>query len=138
MDHVGSSIVLPGVHLLWSAKSVEDITLKSLAPITMVEPRSSKLVIGTGRTLARPPDWETLSKELRQRGIVADIMDSVSALSNINMMMMEGRSVAGALLALEPTEDGSDVANMVMIRAALRKQEEEEANPQYSNFDHIR
>jgi len=56
-------------------------------------------LIGCGARIARVP--EALRAQLRKRGIVVEPMDTGAACRTYNLLIAEGRRVAGAFVAVE-------------------------------------
>ncbi|WP_421877902.1 Mth938-like domain-containing protein [Pacificispira sp.] len=97
--HTGSLIVMPGAVLEWPVSSVSDLTLESLTAIRDASPPLDILLLGTGEKMALVPS--ALRKEIRAAGISMDIMDTGAACRTFNVLMVEGRRAAAALIALE-------------------------------------
>lgn len=94
----GSRIVLPGTVLEWSVEKAADLTLESLDAIRQAEPPLDILLLGTGARMELIPS--TLRKEIRAAGISMDIMDTGAACRTFNVLMVEGRRAAAALIAV--------------------------------------
>ncbi len=89
-------LILPQKTLPWSVASINDITLESLAPLFEADPAVEILLIGCGMrmTLVSP----SLRAEIRQRGIMSDLMDTGAACRTYNVLMAEDRRVAAAVI----------------------------------------
>ena len=100
MSHKGSILVLPsGVHA-WTARTPDEITAESLAPL-FAEQRGAVelLLLGTGRDIAPMP--EALRWRLRDAGVGLDVMQTSAAARTYNVLLAEKRRVAAALLAVD-------------------------------------
>ena len=62
------------------------------------DPKIELLLIGTGAAMNRPP--ADLMAALAARGLAVDFMDSRAAARTYNVLALEGRRVAAALLPL--------------------------------------
>lgn len=80
----------------WVVQGFHEITLDSLAPVLTAE--VEVLLIGAGERMQLLPP--TLRQNFRNAGIAVDIMDTGAACRTYNLLMGDGRRVAGALLAL--------------------------------------
>ena len=94
----GNVIILPDQTLEWSFENISDLTLESLQPILEAEPAVEILLIGCGKSMAFIE--EGLRQSLRQRGIIIDSMDSGAAVRTYNVLLLEKRRVAAALIAV--------------------------------------
>ena len=94
-----SIILLPNHLLLWNAKTINDITIDSLKVFEYIHPRLEVLLIGSGK------EMKQLSPEIIQyfksKGIVVEISSSKNAATTFNVMSLDGRVVAAALLTME-------------------------------------
>ncbi len=97
--HKGSIIVLPEGTEGWAVADISKLTLNSLAAVTGAEPPAEILLLGCGSSIANVP--ETLRGQLKKRGIVVEPMDTGAACRTYNLLIAEGRRVAGALIAVE-------------------------------------
>ena len=80
----------------WVVNGFHEITLDSLAPVLTAE--VEVLLIGAGERMQLLPS--PLRQSLRDAGIAVDIMETGAACRTYNLLMGDGRRVAGALLAL--------------------------------------
>ncbi len=80
----------------WPVQGFGNITLESLAPVLATE--AEVLLIGAGERMQLLPP--SLRQTLREAGIAVDIMDTGAACRTYNLLLGDGRRVAGALLAL--------------------------------------
>ena len=104
---VESSVLLfPRTFLVWNAKKFEDINAASLAVIPLVFPTLEVLVIGCGKSL-RSGLPDDLVADFRKRGISIEQSDTFHAAGMFNMLTLEGRHVAAALLTFDEGEAAS-------------------------------
>lgn len=95
--HEGSILIFPNETKPWSVDSIADLTAESLQPIMDAEPAVEILLIGCGSNMAFIE--ESVRKALRDKGISIDSMDSGAAVRTYNVLLLEGRRVAAALIA---------------------------------------
>ena len=95
----GSIIILPERTEAWAVTDISKLTLKSLAVVTGAEPSAEILLLGCGARAVPVP--ETLRGQLRTHGIVVEPMDTGAACRTYNLLIAEGRRVAGAFIAVE-------------------------------------
>ena len=95
----GSQMLFPEKAISWTARSFKDINLKSLNPIITESERIKILVVGCGEEFSPIPD--TLREGLRDLGIVLEWMDTGAACRTFNVLTVEERPVAAALIAVE-------------------------------------
>ncbi|MEP3245221.1 MAG: Mth938-like domain-containing protein [Sneathiella sp.] len=93
----GSVLVFPDKTEPWSVASMEDVTLDSLQAIREADPAVEILLIGCGTSMAFIED--SIRAALREKGITIDAMDSGAAARTYNVLLLEGRRVAAALIA---------------------------------------
>ena len=98
-QHQGSILIHPEQTLPWSAGSMAEVTLDSLAPL-LAEPqrRIEVLLLGCGPELAPVP--AALREGLRAQGIVIEPMDTGAACRTYNVLLLEERAVGAALIAV--------------------------------------
>ncbi len=96
--HRGSVLILPERTMLWSVLDQEDITPDSLAEVTAASTPSRILVVGSGLHFVPRP--EGLGGSLRAAGIALEWMDTGAACRTFNVLLIEGRDVAAALIAI--------------------------------------
>lgn len=101
--HTGSVIIFPSRTLLWPIAASEQITSASLAPVfdsvRMGEETVQILVLGSGRRFQPPPAG--LGADLLALGIALEWMDTGAACRTFNVLLLDDRDVAAALLAVE-------------------------------------
>ncbi len=93
----GSVLVFPDKTEPWSIASMEDFTLDSLEAIAKADPAVEILLIGCGASMTFIED--NIRAALREKGITIDAMDSGAAARTYNVLLLEGRRVAAALIA---------------------------------------
>ncbi len=94
----GSMLILPERTVAWSVVDPEGITPDSLAEVTADATPFRILVVGCGRRFAPPP--EGLGGGLREAGVALEWMDTGAACRTFNVLLIEGRDVAAALIAV--------------------------------------
>ncbi|HEY9550545.1 MAG TPA: Mth938-like domain-containing protein [Kiloniellaceae bacterium] len=95
----GSILVLPDWAAAWPLTSLDDLDLASLEPLLSAEPPVEVLLIGCGRAMALIDP--ALREAARARGVALEPMDTGAACRTYNVLMMEDRRVAAALIAVE-------------------------------------
>lgn len=71
----GSVIAQQDMYLLWKPRTMAEVTPASLAFLDLIKPAPEILVVGCGLTAQPlPPD---VAKHLKERGIKAEVLDSV-------------------------------------------------------------
>ena len=95
----GSVLVFPERTLLWPVRRAEDIDAQSLADITAAAAEVQILMVGCGATFQAPPP--DLSAALRGSKIALEWMDTGAACRTFNVLLIEGRSIAAALIAVD-------------------------------------
>jgi uncharacterized protein len=93
----GSILLFPGAVQPWAIDSVDALSVAALQPIREAEPPVEVLLLGTGARMELVPS--ALRREIRAAGIVMDIMDTGAACRTFNVLMVEGRRAAAALIA---------------------------------------
>ena len=100
----GAVLVFPHHMLLCSPREQHDVTIDSLAAVTLAEPQVEMLVIGAGDRMTQQLD-PALVDYFRKQGTVVELMNTVNACATFNILNAEDRNVAGALLC-PPADDG--------------------------------
>jgi uncharacterized protein len=95
----GGVLVFPHRILAWPVPSVSNLTLASLGPVIEVAAEVQILVVGCGKRFEPPP--QSLVAELRRSGIGVEWMDTGAACRTFNVLLLEDRSVAAALIAVD-------------------------------------
>ncbi len=96
--HEGSVLVFPKETQAWELTSIEDLTLEHLQAVKDADPAVEILLIGCGANMAFID--EAIRNDFRAAGIVIDSMDSGAAMRTYNVLLLEGRRVAAALVAV--------------------------------------
>jgi uncharacterized protein len=97
--HSGSVLIFPTETLAWPVASASAISVEALRPVLERPDRPRLLIIGSGRSFSpRPP---AVDSELRAAGIQLEWMDTGAACRTYNVLMLEERGVAAALIAVE-------------------------------------
>ena len=95
----GSVLVLPDRTLAWPLSDIAALSLDDLAPLKDAHPPVELLIVGTGAS----PAWldPALVAALRDWGMVVDAMATGAACRTYNVLLLEDRRVAAALIAIE-------------------------------------
>eukprot|EP00761_Pharyngomonas_kirbyi_P000146 gb/GECH01000146.1/.p1 GENE.gb/GECH01000146.1/~~gb/GECH01000146.1/.p1 ORF type:complete len:240 (+),score=69.95 gb/GECH01000146.1/:1-720(+) len=96
----GSVILLPNSALLWEAKTYEDITINSLGLFELLNPAPTILLLGTGDRAELLP--AEIYEYFQDRQISIEAMSSFHAAATFNVLNLEDRPVAAAILSPEP------------------------------------
>ena len=94
----GPVLILPERTAPWSVLDPEGITPDSLAEVKADVSSTRILVIGCGSHFVPPP--ESLAASLREAGVALEWMDTGAACRTFNVLLIEGRDVAAALIAV--------------------------------------
>jgi uncharacterized protein len=94
----GPVLVLPEHTVPWSVLDPEGITPDSLAEATVDVTSSRILVVGCGSHFVPAP--EGLAATLREGRVALEWMDTGAACRTYNVLLIEGRDVAAALIAV--------------------------------------
>jgi uncharacterized protein len=92
----GAVLVLPERTLALPVAGVRDITAEILAPLAAAEPPIDVLLIGCGASIAFV--GQELRRAVRAWGPVIEPMDTGAACRTYNVLALEDRRVAAALL----------------------------------------
>ncbi len=92
--HDGSVLVFLDATQSWSG----DLTVEGLSAVIDAKGAVDILVVGCGPTFSLPP--EPLRQALRAHGIVLEWMDTPAACRTYNVLAIEERPVAAALIAV--------------------------------------
>ncbi|USG59870.1 Mth938-like domain-containing protein [Sneathiella marina] len=98
IKYEGSVLVLPEKTLLWDITSIADITVDSLNTFDAEDVKVEILLIGCGTNMAFIDT--DIRNACREKGIVIDAMDTGAAVRTYNVLLLEGRQVAAALVAV--------------------------------------
>lgn len=99
LRYQGPQLVMPMLTLPWDvdpATALSPLALDGLEPILADEEGFDILLLGTGVTQVFVPP--ALRRAIRDRGPVAEMMDTGAACRTFNLLLAEGRRVAAALL----------------------------------------
>ena len=100
VEHRGSIIVTPEQTVPWPAAAAA-LDEAEAAEIIAAAEGAEILLLGTGPRTQQPLPAQR--QALRAAGLVVDAMDTGAACRTYNVLVMEGRRVAAALVALEET-----------------------------------
>jgi len=91
-------LVTPRSTTPWQVTRAEELSVASLAMLKEMPNPTELLLLGCGpRAVFVPP---AVRKELKDLGLVLDVMDTGSACRIYNVLLAEGRRVAAALIPL--------------------------------------
>jgi len=91
----GSVLVFLERTIPWSG----GVTVDGLAAVVAADERPEILIVGCGSTFSLPP--EDLRVALKSHGLVLEWMDTAAACRTYNILAIEERAVAAALVAVE-------------------------------------
>ena len=94
----GSILVLPDRTLPWAVSAADQVTADSLSSLRSTSGAVELLIIGMGAGFALLP--APLRAGLKAWGIVAEAMATPAACRTYNVLAVEGRRVAAALIAV--------------------------------------
>jgi uncharacterized protein len=98
MSHRGSILALPsGIHA-WRVADIADAGPEDLAPILAERESIDFLLVGTGADLRFLP--KNLRAMLKEAGLGVEVMATGAAARTFNVVIAEGRRVAGAFVAV--------------------------------------
>jgi uncharacterized protein len=95
-SYEGSVLVFPDRVVSWPVTSFEEITPESLQPVTDAD--VGVLLLGCGQRMQLVT--KALRDPVREAGVVIEPMDTGAAARTFNVLLMEERRVAAALLAV--------------------------------------
>ena len=98
-DHRGSILVLPDRVLPWPVTEAGAISLESLQPLIAAAAGLEVLLVGCGERAVLLP--AALREGLRGHGFGVDAMATGPACRTFNVLQMEARAVAAALISVE-------------------------------------
>ena len=100
----GSIMAFPHGCFLWNVKSIEDVTVESLAPAMLHRPKLEYLFIGTDQPM-EPEVLYRIKTELREKAnIVVEQLDLGNAMGTFNILNGEDRAIAAALVLHQEQE----------------------------------
>jgi len=91
-------LVQPRLTLAWGIGNLAAMTIESFAPLLAAETRPELLVLGCGASIAPVP--REIRAALREQGIVIEPMNTGAACRTYNLLIMEGRAAAAALIPI--------------------------------------
>jgi uncharacterized protein len=94
-EHAGSVIIFADAAFAWPIAAMEDLTVEAVRPV-IEHGGVEVLLIGCGRRMAPIP--AAVRRMLKDAGIGMDAMDTGAACRTYNVMVLEGRRVAAALI----------------------------------------
>jgi uncharacterized protein len=97
--HSGSVLVFPDHTLAWPVDDAAEISATCLAEVVRRAESVRILIVGCGRAIAQQP--LELTRELRGAGIGLEWMDTGAACRTFNVLLLEDREVAAALIAVD-------------------------------------
>ncbi|WP_428246942.1 Mth938-like domain-containing protein [Ferrovibrio sp.] len=89
-------LVQPRLTLAWPVSSLAGMSIESFAPLLAAEAKPELLVLGCGASIAPVP--RDIRAALREQGIVIEPMNTGAACRTYNLLVLESRSVAAALI----------------------------------------
>ena len=99
MSHKGSILALPGGIQAWPVEDTDDLTADLLQPILRQSSAIEVLLFGTGPEFRILPD--AVDEILRDAGLQPDLMNTGAAVRTYNVLLVENRAVAAALIAVD-------------------------------------
>ncbi|MBK1668361.1 hypothetical protein CKO28_09975 [Rhodovibrio sodomensis] len=97
-SYAGSVLVFADRVVAWPVGSFEEVTPESLQAVTDPEADIGVLLLGCGQRMQLVTS--ALRDPVREAGVVIEPMDTGAAARTFNVLMMEERRVAAALLAV--------------------------------------
>ncbi|WP_339632577.1 Mth938-like domain-containing protein [uncultured Sneathiella sp.] len=94
----GSVLVMPEETRPWPIRDIDQLTLESLSDLLAASEDIEILLIGCGTSMAFIED--DIRTSLREKGIVIDAMGTGAAVRTYNVLLLERRRVAAALIAV--------------------------------------
>ena len=92
----GPVLVFPDHTQQWETGGFAELSVESFSVIRGAEPAVEILLLGSGPKMGLLPS--KLRRELREAGIVVDVMETGAACRTYNVLLSEERRVAAALL----------------------------------------
>ena len=92
----GPVIVFPGRVVSWSLTKAADVTVDALSLVKQEDPAIEVLLLGTGAKMELIPS--ALRDAIREAGLSMDVMKTGAACRTFNVLMIEGRRAAAALI----------------------------------------
>ncbi|MHA1536339.1 MAG: Mth938-like domain-containing protein [Alphaproteobacteria bacterium] len=95
----GSIVILPGRTEGWHVADISALTAQDLATVTGAQPPVEILLLGCGARTVEVP--QSSRAKLKKHGIVVEPMSTGAACRTYNLLIAEGRQVAGAFVSVE-------------------------------------
>ena len=99
MSHRGSLLCLPDGIWAWAVSEPTQITNEALSRVFPLLTDLDFFIIGSGSAPWRPPD--ALRDRFHEAHVALDSMTTGPAVRTYNVMLMEGRRVGAALIAVD-------------------------------------
>lgn len=99
MSHRGSVLCLPHGIWAWPVASAGDVSDEALSRVFASIADLDFFIIGSGAEIWRPP--EALRARFREAHVSLDAMTTGPAVRTYNVLLLEGRRVGAALIAIE-------------------------------------
>jgi uncharacterized protein len=93
-----AALLTPEAAIVWAPPAIDMLDPSALGDLLTRDPAPEFLLLGTGRTLRRPPPAFTAA--LEAQGIGVEIMDSRAAARAWGVLRAEGREIVCALMGL--------------------------------------
>lgn len=100
----GSVLAFPFGCFFWDVKSIEEVTLESLAPVLLHRPKLEYLFIGANGGQIPSYEMTRIRAALQKRNIVIEKLDLSNAMGTFNILNAEDRQVAVALV-MDPRDE---------------------------------
>lgn len=94
----GSVLIMPESTSAWPLSSIDTLSIDSFDLLKSQEANVEILLLGCGENMAFVD--EDIRASLKADGIVIDAMDTGAAVRTYNVLLLEGRHVAAALIAV--------------------------------------
>ncbi|RMF66452.1 MAG: hypothetical protein D6740_13025 [Alphaproteobacteria bacterium] len=95
----GTVLVVPEGWVRLGPRSLAQLKVSDLEAATEADPPIELLLIGSGRTIVEPP--AALKEVITQAGWRHEVMATPPALRSFNLLLLDGRRVAGLFVAAE-------------------------------------
>ncbi|HXV22848.1 MAG TPA: Mth938-like domain-containing protein [Alphaproteobacteria bacterium] len=96
--YVGSILVFPERTLAWRVGAIAEVDPENFGPIIAAREVLEVVLLGCGARLTDVP--RALRQELRRSGLNVEFMDTGAACRTYNVLALEDRRVAAALIAV--------------------------------------
>lgn len=107
----GSIMAFPSGCFLWNIRTIEDVTMESLAPAILHRPKLDYLFLGSDQPMD-PEKLYHIKMELREKAdIVVEQLDVGNAMGTFNILNGEDRPIAAALVLLEEKFDDDNIVD---------------------------